>query len=89
MLLCVNEEPPLHECFQDVLGSGQIFWNNGQTQSCTHSLVSLCISLSLSFIPTHGKHLSYFHLISTFRVSMVVCLIIAHPQYSRLDVNIL
>lgn len=44
--------PLFHKCVQDVLGSGQIFWNNGLTHSCTHS-VSLCIPLSLSFINTH------------------------------------
>lgn len=38
----------LHKCFQDVLGSGQIFWNNGLTHSCMLS-ASLCIHLSFSF----------------------------------------
>lgn len=47
--------PLLHKCFQDVLSSGQIFWNNGLTHSCTHS-VSLCIPLSLSFKRTHTIH---------------------------------
>lgn len=42
----------LHKCFQDVLGSGQIFWNNGLTHSCMHS-ASLCIPLALSFKHTH------------------------------------
>lgn len=35
----------LHKRIQDVLGSGQIFWNNGPTHSCTHP-ASLCVPLS-------------------------------------------
>lgn len=38
----------LHKCFQDVLGSGQIFWNNGLTHSWMLS-GSFCIPLSFSF----------------------------------------
>lgn len=50
-MLCVG--PLLHKHFQDVLGSGQIFWNNGLTHSCTHS-VSLYIPCSPSV--EHTKH---------------------------------
>lgn len=46
--------PLLHKRFQDVLGSGQIFWNNGLTHSCTHSL---CIPLSNTH--TGSTHLNY------------------------------
>lgn len=35
----------LHKRVQDVLGSGQIFWNNGLTHSRIHP-ASLCIPLS-------------------------------------------
>lgn len=35
----------LHKRIQDVLGSGQIFWNNGLTHSCIHP-ASHCVPLS-------------------------------------------
>lgn len=45
----------MHKRIQDVLGSGQIFWNNGLAHSCMHP-ASLCIPLSPFQAHMHSRH---------------------------------
>lgn len=65
----------LHKCFQDVLGTGQIFWNNGLTHSCMHS-ASFCIPLSLSF--KHKQHRQHTFDLLTLSLSLQAWLF---PRY--------